>query len=234
MKYVKEEFHNRFMEVLCMKPVAWWSEKLDVVPSLINGRWKKGSFPNADNLIKICQLSGVSANWLLLGIGPKNIENKGMDEDTRRSLQNYITQLEDQNEEVTQKAKKILNDAEIIKQLKWFSETFHTDQHQEPIDQLKKLTGEEVFNRIFMPGFIFIKMLTDILFKATEQYAISENGTEILTGIIDWIRANYEKNLYMAKGGLKDMESLYYIMEIKNLFSNHSAQNVDRVSKPQS
>ena len=83
---LKDDFHNRFMEVLCTKPVAWWSEQLNVVPSLINARWKKGSYPNADNLIKICFLSGISANWLLLGVGPKHLESKEMDEDTRLPL----------------------------------------------------------------------------------------------------------------------------------------------------
>lgn len=210
-----DDFHNRFMEVLCTKPVSWWSEKLDVVPSLINARWKKGSYPNADNLIKICNLSGVSANWLLLGVGSKHLENKDMDEDIRRTLQGYITTLENQNEEISENSRKILDDVEILKILKWFAETFQTDQQGSWIDQLQKLTPEEMFNRILTPNYILIKMLFDIVFKGFEQYANSKNGQEILIALISWIMENYTKNLYHAKGSLKDLDSLFDKPELK-------------------
>ncbi len=219
---IKEDFQTRFMEVLCMRPVAWWSEELGVVPSLINARWKKGSFPNADNLIKICNLSGISANWLLLGIGPKHIESKEMDEDTRRSLQNYITTLEDKYEEALQQNEKIIHDVEILKRLKWFSDTFETHPDHSTAEQLNKLSGEEMFNRVFVPKFMFLKMLTDILFKAMEMCALSENGPMMLSNIINWIKTNYEKNLYHAKGSLVDLESLFNIPELQKLFSDNS------------
>lgn len=216
----KDDFHNRFMEVLCTKPVAWWSEQLDVVPSLINARWKKGSYPNADNLIKICFLSGISANWLLLGTGAKFLENKEMDEDTRRTLQSYISALEDQNEEISEHSKKILNDVEILKHLRWFTETFQTDQNKEWISQLEALSGEAIFNRVMMPNYIFLKMLLDIIFKSIEHYASSKNGQEILTAMINWIKENYTKNLYHAKGSLKELDTLFNAPEIKDIFRN--------------
>lgn len=216
----KDSFHNRFMEVLCTKPVAWWSEQLDVVPSLINARWKKGSYPNADNLIKICLLSGISANWLLLGTGSKYLENKEMDEDTRRTLQNYITALEDQNEEISEHSKKILNDAEILKQLKWFTETFQTDQNEDWITQLKSLNGDAMFNRVMMPNYIFLKMLLDLIFKSIEHYAASKNGQEIVTILINWIQENYTKNLYHAKGSLKDLDTLFKKPDLKAILKD--------------
>lgn len=214
----KDDFHNRFMEVLCTKPVAWWSEQLDVVPSLINARWKKGSYPNADNLIKICCLSGISANWLLLGSGSKYLENKEMDEDTRRTLQSYISSLEDQNEEISEHSKKILNDVEVLKHLRWFTETFHTDQKEDWIAQLGSLTGEAMFNRVLMPNYIFLKMLIDIVFKLIEHYAGSKNGQEALTAMIQWIQENYAKNLYHAKGGLKELDALFNSPGMKRIF----------------
>ena len=212
---VKDDFHNRFMEVLCTKPVAWWSEQLNVVPSLINARWKKGSYPNADNLIKICFLSGISANWLLLGVGPKHIESKEMDEDTRRTLQTYITSLEDQNEEITAQSKKILDDVEVLKILKWFSKTFHTDTSAPWGDQLKALNSDAVFQRILMPNYILTKMLIDLIFKGIEHYASSENGQALMATLIDWFRENYDKNLDQAQGSLKALDQLFETAKVQ-------------------
>ena len=213
---LKDDFHNRFMEVLCTKPVAWWSEQLNVVPSLINARWKKGSYPNADNLIKICFLSGISANWLLLGVGPKHLESKEMDEDTRRTLQTYITSLEDQNEEIHAQSEKIIDDVKVLKILKWFSETFHTDTSDAWIDQLKTLNSDAVFQRILMPNYILTKMLMDLIFKGIEQFASSENGQATLATLIGWFKNNYDKQFDQARGSLKDLDPLFETARFKN------------------
>jgi transcriptional regulator with XRE-family HTH domain len=59
-------FHDRLFELM-KDDVDMWAEKIGVSASLIRDKWFKGSFPGADKLMKICEVSGKSASWILFG-----------------------------------------------------------------------------------------------------------------------------------------------------------------------
>lgn len=65
------DFHKRLSEIL-EGDVPGWAKKLKVSSSLIRDRWFKGSYPGTDKLIKLIEISGVSADWLLFGKGEKS------------------------------------------------------------------------------------------------------------------------------------------------------------------
>lgn len=59
-------FHDRLYSIIG-DDVQDWARKLQVTPSTISNRWYRGSFPTADKVIKLVELSGVSSDWLLEG-----------------------------------------------------------------------------------------------------------------------------------------------------------------------
>ena len=77
-KFRKNEFIKRFIgEVLTTRKNVEWEKKLNITPSVIPGRWRKGALPNLNHVAKICEIDSISADWLLFGIGNKNLsENK--------------------------------------------------------------------------------------------------------------------------------------------------------------
>lgn len=59
-------FHDRLYSIIG-DDVQGWAKKLKVTPATISNRWYKGSFPTADKVIKLVELSKVSSEWLLEG-----------------------------------------------------------------------------------------------------------------------------------------------------------------------
>lgn len=47
--------------------VKGWTKKLDVSAGTIVNRWFKGTYPGMENLQKLCEVSGKSADWFLFG-----------------------------------------------------------------------------------------------------------------------------------------------------------------------
>ena len=59
-------FHDRLYETIG-SDIPGWSKKIGVTPATVRDKWFKGSYPGADKIIKICNVTGKSANWLLHG-----------------------------------------------------------------------------------------------------------------------------------------------------------------------
>jgi len=90
------------MEVLSFKSNAWWTKNLNIAPSLIPARWKKGAFPSLEHFIEICAIVNVSADWLFFGIGEKTIGeiNPNLDFDKINDLHTKIWELENVNDDL--------------------------------------------------------------------------------------------------------------------------------------
>ena len=59
-------FHDRLFWLIGGN-VDWWAEQIGVSASLIRDKWFKGSFPGVDKIIKICEITGIGADRILLG-----------------------------------------------------------------------------------------------------------------------------------------------------------------------
>ena len=194
-----DTFDARLREVLASKPVSWWVEKLDIAPSLIPARWKKGAYPGTENIIKICKLLNISANWLLLGIGPKHLDQRRspieMSERDREELQKHIydlrSQLKKEKKKSEDQVKTIMSGAENARALKWVSEVFDLNKDSGAAEQLGNLSGAEISNKIITP--IILNLLKsdsrDIL-KILQKKILSKKGGESLEIIVNWMKQN--------------------------------------------
>lgn len=59
-------FHDRLYSIIG-DDIQGWARRLDVTPATISNRWYKGSYPTTDKIIKLCEISGISATWLIEG-----------------------------------------------------------------------------------------------------------------------------------------------------------------------
>jgi len=92
-----ETFEDRLLQLLNSQKVVWWVNQLNVSGSLISSKWKKGkATPRTETIIKMCEVTGISANWLLLGIRPKKIENSDS-YDKLQNLNRHTLKLEKRN-----------------------------------------------------------------------------------------------------------------------------------------
>lgn len=114
-KFDKNKFFKRFMNILSTRTNAWWIEKLNIAPSLIPARWKKGHLPSLHHFIDICETDGISSDWFLFGIGKQNLSERRTDFDYEEKDNAYerILRLKSTNKKLqkeNQKLKGILNE----------------------------------------------------------------------------------------------------------------------------
>jgi len=115
IRYNKNKFFKRFMKVLSTRPNTWWVEKLNIAPSLIPARWKKGHLPSLQHFIDICETDGISADWLLFNMGKQNLNEQKTNFDYEEKDKAYeaILRLKHINKQLlqeNQKLKDILNE----------------------------------------------------------------------------------------------------------------------------
>ena len=111
-------FHSRLISIL-QDDVEGWAKKIGVSATNIRTNWFKGSYPGADKLIKIIELSGVSANLLLTGQEQKyNIPSNGY---ATREIQ-HIENSAAANKELNEYLKK--ENKELKRKVKNLTEEF--------------------------------------------------------------------------------------------------------------
>jgi transcriptional regulator with XRE-family HTH domain len=96
---------ERLRQLFEEKGTSYWAREIGVSAQTINDNWYMGACPRADKLIKICTAANVSANWLLLGMGGKDLNNPNMvegldlaDGDTVAWYRSKIDKLEEKIE----------------------------------------------------------------------------------------------------------------------------------------
>ncbi len=209
---LQESFQQRLLEVLRTQRKTWWNKQLGVSGSLISARWEKGAPPKTDKILKICEITGISANWLLLGIGPKYINKSVADRDeeaNRRQVQEYIIKLEETKAEVEQLLLKLSDRDKTLQIIIKLSKLLNTDKIALPIDRLDELSGEDLFNDYILPLIVFLRSLSDVTSKAAEFVSKNDYGKSFVVSALKWLRDEQEKNHFLFKGRLKELDSLF-------------------------
>ncbi|MGE4406086.1 S24 family peptidase [Pseudomonas sp.] len=69
-----EGFRRRLEELIGEEKPFPWAQRIGITPGVFNRMWNEGVAPKADTLEKIAETTGVSIDWLLMGRGPKRLE----------------------------------------------------------------------------------------------------------------------------------------------------------------
>lgn len=190
-----KEFHVRFLTLIDLKGKKFWMEHLGARANLIWG-WHQGNVPSMDYVLKVCELSGVSANWLFLGNGPKFLNNEepasfqkkdhALMGDEREILQEELY-LNDRKLKLEKKAalkeiQTIKKDAEIARLLKWLKDLFGPD-----IQTTDDINPIDIVSKIIVPILSFIKTHGEIMIPMIENYATSKEAENLLSQIVKFI-----------------------------------------------
>jgi len=203
--------HQRLIEVLRMRKKSWWNKELGVSNSLIASRWVKGGVPKADKIGKICQLTGISANWLLLGVGPKYLDGvvASQDESQRRGMQKYVIELEKQKADFDRMVEHFSEKEKALRSWVRIARLFGMDSVDAQLERLEELPGDVFFQEHILPLCQFFRSLGDIAFKSAEFLARSEDGKRFIVKALQWLRKAHEKDLLLFRGRLKELEVLF-------------------------
>jgi len=221
----EENFQERLKEVLDMRQGIWWEKQLGVSNSLIGSRWKKGTLPRADKLIKICQLTGVSANWLFLGIEPKFIGDEitpdGGVQEIRDKMKDFVS-LHIENRNLKRHIAQLSENEKAIDHLISIVRLIGSKgDFIENIDEMKQLPNEEFFDRYVAPFNVFIKSFSDIIFKLLAIIMETESGKDFIIESFRSLSEDYEKNRLMFSYRLKELDLLFssqkFVEQLKHL-----------------
>lgn len=215
-------FQERLNEVLKMRQGIWWERQLGVSNSLIGSRWKKGTMPRVDKLIKICQLTGVSANWLFLGIEPKLIGDEialdGGVQEIRDKMRDFVSlyrenrNLKKHIAQLSKSETAIDHLIAIVKLLAAKSDSIDN------IDEIKQLPNKELFERYIAPLSVFIKSFGDIIFKLLAVIIETDAGRHFVVEAFRFLREDYEKNRLLFSYRMKELEPLFNAQELIEKF----------------
>lgn len=65
-------FRERLAELVGNKEPFLWAKNVGIPGSTFDRIWNEGTIPKSDHLIRISEQCGISLNWLLMGVGPKD------------------------------------------------------------------------------------------------------------------------------------------------------------------
>lgn len=210
---VDSTFHDRLMSVLKTEKKKWWEKHLNVSNSLISSRWEKGGMPHLDKIIKICKLKNVSANWLLLGEGPKYLDDTAdnqADEAGRRAMQAYIINLERKVRRYEAYIQKIADSEPALQAMVRITKLLETsDETSRAFEALEDVSVETFFEQYILPLQLFVRSFGDIAAKGIEMCLRTEEGKAFALRMFAWIREEQERAAYLYKGRLKELEPLF-------------------------
>lgn len=200
-----EGFKARFQKLMQNNTQAYWAEAIGISQSVISDRWKKGSMPRADKLLKFIEITGVSANWLLLGIGPREIADLNEEKIEKAQNANRRTQIQMMQdaekkrvlEERIKKLESLLAQGKLIKKI---------EAHVLPPGDNE--CGDRVFERHVLPAIALIQSINQVVFKIIENYASKELDEVKLKQIIDWIHDNFNQNRNRALTKVKGLDKI--------------------------
>lgn len=203
-------FKQRLFEILNRKTQVWWAEKIGISQSVISNSYYKGTFPRADKLMKIIQLSGVSANWLLFGKGAKymdDIDEQAIDrqQDRKREQQVAILQIEAENQELKER----------IEALERLLEKSEAQTLMGLSGQVQNDGSRDIFGQNIVPILTMFRLLNDIALKIIELYSKNNIDHQRFITLAQWIHDNFES---------KNLETIAKLSELETLFNPPSAK----------
>jgi transcriptional regulator with XRE-family HTH domain len=196
-------FKHRLVEILNQKTQVWWADRIGISQSVISNSYYKGTFPRTDKLMKIIQLSGVSANWLLFGNGAKYLDD--MDEqaidrqqDRKREQQIQILKIEAENQELKERIKALQRQLEQQK----------ADAMIGRSDQIKGSSGRDIFEQNIFPVMTLFRLLNEISLKMVEIHTKERMDNDQFINLTKWIRNNFETKKFETITKLSELESI--------------------------
>jgi transcriptional regulator with XRE-family HTH domain len=196
-------FKNRFFEILNQKTQVWWAENIGISQSVISNSYYKGSFPRTDKLMKIIDVSGVSANWLLFGIGAKymdDIDAHAIDreQDQKREQQIEIFKIETENQELKERIDALQRQLEQTK----------ADAVIKIPDQAKGNSGKDIFDQNVFPVMTMFRLLNEIALKIVEIHTNKNMDQEQFLRLTKWISDNFETKKLETSTKLSELENI--------------------------
>ncbi|MGD9008146.1 MAG: helix-turn-helix domain-containing protein [Desulfobacteraceae bacterium] len=196
-------FKNRLFEILNQKTQVWWAGRIGISQSVISNSYYKGTFPRSDKLMKIIQLSGVSANWLLFGKGAKYMDDMDdiaidRQQDRKREQQIQILQIEAENQELKERIKALQRQLEQQK----------TDAMIGMPDQIKGISGQDIFEQNIFPVMTMFRMLNEIALKIVEIHTKERMNNDQFIHLTKWIRNNFETKKFETITKLSELENI--------------------------
>ncbi len=196
-------FKNRLIEILNQNTQVWWADRIGISQSVISNSYYKGTFPRTDKLMKIIQLSGVSANWLLFGKGAKYMDD--MDEhaidrrqDRKREQQIQILKIESENQELKARIKALQRQLEQAK----------ADAMIGMSDQINGSSGQDIFEQNIFPIMTMFRLLNEIALKMVEIHTKERMDNDQFINLAKWIRSNFETKKYETITKLSELENI--------------------------
>lgn len=196
-------FKNRLIEILNQKTQVWWADRIGISQSVISNSYYKGTFPRTDKLMKIIQLSGVSANWLLFGKGAKYMDD--MDEnaidrrqDRKREQQIQILKIEAENQELKARIKALQRQLEQAKAEALIGMS----------DQIQGSSGQDIFEQNIFPVMTMFRLLNEIALKMVEIHTKERMDNDQFINLTKWIRSNFETKKYETITKLIELDKI--------------------------
>ncbi len=186
----ESRFHKNFLQVLETRDAKFWMQNLGIQYNLLWG-WKKGNFPGLPYAIEICRISGVSANWLFLDIGPQYIEevdgtDSTISDNEREYIQSFIWNLERQLKKEKAESQKQINklnsNVKRIKAVKWFYDLFNVET-----TQVQNIPLGEISDSIIIPVMDFLGKNSNEFTGEINKFAESKNGKQMIKNMASWI-----------------------------------------------
>lgn len=191
---VLDDFQQRFIKVIESQNAKYWMINLGIQGNLLWG-WKKGNYPGLRYAIEICLNEGISANWLLLGIGPQYTEDlervdedvlldKSIKEEVLTTILKLKKELKEKRRKRDEKLGQIISEIDTMKTLKAFSDSFSS------IKDLKTFQDglpSNILGKLAVPILSFLDKNANELTGSAHQFAASEDGAELLKNAIRWI-----------------------------------------------
>ncbi len=196
-------FKKRLIEILNQRTQVWWANHIGISQSVISNSYYKGTFPRTDKLMKIIQLSGVSANWLLFGKGAKymdDIDEHAIDrqQDQKREQQIEILKIEAENQELKERVSALKRQLEQAK----------ADSIIGISDQIKGSSGQDIFEQNIFPIMTMFRLLNEIALKIVEIHTKERMGDDQFINLTKWIRNNFETKKFETITKLSELESI--------------------------
>jgi hypothetical protein len=200
-------FKKRLLDLLGEEQQNWWSSQLGISQSVISSGWKKKSFPRSDNLVRICDIKGISANWLLLGVGPKYIKDlddkKIAEIQSKKNEAQYKIMAQDEKvlglEERINELERALRCADVSNLVKY-------KPYKENSESFKEA---DIFDSNILPLLTLMRLMQDVLFKAFEEYSKTSMSDEKFHNIFNYLTKNFEANKYRVISSLKELNSKF-------------------------
>lgn len=199
-----DNYKERLIQVLDEEQQVWWSDNLEVSQSVISSGWKKDSLPRSDNLLRICEIKGISANWMLFGIGPKHIED--VDEKNISDVQKRsdVTQRR-----IMQQSEEILELKEKIKGLKRALSLSKLSNLVKYDAKISNRSDSDIFNDNILPLLALSKSIQEVMFKVFEEFSEKNMNNELFNEISQHLSDNLESNKYSVISTLKELDKKF-------------------------